>query len=221
MVNTYSDGNVVDITAHRLDNRTDACSKLEAYWQSLCAGRIMPYREEIDPRGLNGVLSQIFLVERIAPGTARFRVAGQDLNDLMGFDLRGMPMSSIVQPGARQRLSDTLRALFDEPARVELTLDGGKTLRHGRVAARLVCLPLRDRTGSVGRAIGCLAAGGATTRTPQRFDIVGELRRTLIGYGGPAPTTTPAFSLDAADATLEAAQRKKDKRAHLQVVSSN
>lgn len=220
MINPYSDENVVDLTARRHSNQTDAFSELEAYWQTLCAGRIMPYRDEVDPRGLNGSLSQIFLIERIAAGTARFRVAGQDLNDLMGFDLRGMPMSSIIRTEARQRLSDTLRALFDEPARVELTLDSGKSLLRGRVAARLVCLPLRDRTGSVGRAIGCLAAGGAKIRTPQRFDIVGELRRTLIGYGGPKPTT-PAFSLEDAEATFEAAHRKKDKRAHLQLVSSN
>lgn len=215
MVNTYSSENIVDLAAHRQGNRTDAVSELETYWQTLCAGRIMPYRDEVDPRGMSGALSQIFLIERIAPGTARFRVAGQDLTDLMCMDLRGMPMSCIIRPEGRQRLSDTLKALFDEPARVELTLEGGKSLLRGRIAARLVCLPLRDRTGSVGRAIGCLAAGGAKVRAPQRFDIVGELRRTLIGYGKTA--ASPAVS-DAA--AIEAAQRKRDERAHLQVVSS-
>lgn len=217
MVDTYPSEKVVDLATHRQGHRTDAFSELETYWQTLCAGRIMPYRDEVDPRGLSRALSQIFLIERIAPGTARFRVAGQDLTGLMGMDLRGLPMSCIIRPEGRQRLSDTLKALFDEPARVELTLDGGASLLRRRVAARLVCLPLRDRTGSVGRAIGCLAASGAQARTPQRFEIVGELRRTLIGYGETAPAI-PGFSVDA---ETEAAQRKKEERAHLQIVSSN
>ena len=212
--------NIIDLAARRQDNRTDAFFELETYWQALCAGRIMPYRDEIDPRGLSGALGRIFLIERIAPGTARFRVAGQDVSEIVGMDLRGMPMSCLVRPEGRQRLSDSLKALFDEPARIELSLDGGKSLLRGATAARLVCLPLRDRSGSVRRAIGCLAADGAKVQAQQRFDIVGELRRTLIGYGEVAPQV-PASSSDVADAALEAAHPKKAKRAHLQVVSSN
>lgn len=216
MLHTDPSEKIINLATRRRVNHTDAFSELETYWQTLCAGRIMPYRDEVDPRGLSGALGQVFLVERIAPGTARFRVAGQDLAEIMGMDLRGMPISCIIRSEGHERLSETLKALFDEPARIELTLDSGRSLLRTRITPRMLCLPLRDRDGSVRRAIGCLVAGGAKARPEQRFDIVGELRRTLIGYGEVAPEP-PASS----GATLQAEHRKKDQRACLQVVVSN
>jgi len=37
-------------------------------------------RSQIDPRGLEQVLPSAFILERIAPGVARFRIAEHHLN---------------------------------------------------------------------------------------------------------------------------------------------
>ena len=64
----------------------------------------LPRRAEIDPRAIDSALADIFLIERIAPGLARFRVAGRRLSALMNMDVRGMPLSAIIAPAHRDDL---------------------------------------------------------------------------------------------------------------------
>ena len=61
----------------------------------------MPLRSEIDPRGLKGALEYCFVLERIAPGLARLRVAGSHLGDLMGMEVRGMPITAFYDENGR------------------------------------------------------------------------------------------------------------------------
>jgi hypothetical protein len=68
-------------------------AELRAYWEALREGEMLPRRDRVDPRGIAGALEHSFLIERIAPGVARFRISGMVFNDLMGMDIRGMPMS--------------------------------------------------------------------------------------------------------------------------------
>lgn len=224
MARMSSNDGVIDLTAHRRSGSADCFAELETYWQTLCAGRIMPYRDEVDPRGLAGALQNVFLVERIAPGMAQFRLAGQHLVNLMGTDLRGMPLGAMFSPQGRNRIEDSLHALFDEPARVELTLDGGRFLLRKQLTARMLLLPLRDRDGIVRRGVGCFAASSGAIRTPQTFDIMNETRRTLVGYGT-LPTEPPATAGGGEHARPDVAARRtptaKDRRAALRLVASN
>jgi hypothetical protein len=167
-------------------------SELEAYWQSLCKGRIMPQRSEIDPRGIVGALDRTFLVERVAPGVARFRLAGMHLSDLMGMEVRGMPLTCFFLPGARAAIAEAVEAVFSEPARVDLWLTRARGMLQRATAARMLLLPLRDDHGQVTRAIGCLSASATTGSPPHRFTITSDNRQTLIGYGQrPDGVTTP------------------------------
>ncbi|MEL6992372.1 MAG: PAS domain-containing protein, partial [Pseudomonadota bacterium] len=50
--------------------------KLLAYWNALRVNLDVPRRCDVDPRGIAGILSRTFILERVAPGLARFRVAG-------------------------------------------------------------------------------------------------------------------------------------------------
>ncbi|MCU0901790.1 MAG: PAS domain-containing protein [Cypionkella sp.] len=77
-------------------------SEVRAYWEALRNGDMLPRRDRVDPRGIAGALEHSFLVERIAPGIARFRISGMIYNDLMGMDIRGMPMSCLFMGDARQ-----------------------------------------------------------------------------------------------------------------------
>ena len=80
---TDTSDDVIELSASRPGDGRDT-RKLLAYWSGLQDGRTVPKRADIDPRRIEGLLSDTFILERIAPGLARFRVAGANLAELMG-----------------------------------------------------------------------------------------------------------------------------------------
>lgn len=92
--------NVLSMTDHRTDIGFSALNQVESYWEALRGTRMMPKRSEIDPRGIESALEYTFILERIAPGMARLRIAGSHLSDLMGMEVRGMPLTSFITPTA-------------------------------------------------------------------------------------------------------------------------
>jgi len=154
---------------------------VRAYWQSLRQGAALPAREAVDPRGIAQGLESTFLLERVAPGVARFRVAGMHLHDLIGLDVRGMPLSTLFDPAARTRLSDGLEAVFSTPAILEMGLEAERGLGRPQLDGRMLLLPLTDMQGQTTLALGCLAMAGALGRAPRRFAVLGLRREAVIG----------------------------------------
>jgi hypothetical protein len=187
---TEGRSNVIDFTARRESAAPRPLREVEAYWELLRDGRLVPDRSEVDPRGFPGALAQSFLLERIAPSLARIRVTGRHLCDLMGIDMQGLPLTSLFLPEARPTVIEILSAVFEEPAVARATLSSPGGIGRRKLEARLLILPLRDDQGDVTRAVGCLVAEGAIGRTPRRFAVNGFQCQTLIGYGrrhGAAP----------------------------------
>ncbi|SER43374.1 PAS domain-containing protein [Tranquillimonas rosea] len=175
--------NVVPLFRGTKDGTGDAaCAAVERYWTQLSDGRLMPWRSEIDPRGIGSALDRTFLLERVAPGVARFRVAGTHLTDLLGMDVRGMPLTIFAGPAARDVFAEAVETVCEEPARVELGLRSPVGFRRNSVGARLLLLPLRDDDGQSNRILGCLSATAIPRRVPVRFDVTSDTRQTLIGY---------------------------------------
>lgn len=221
-------GNVIQLLTGQTQTADTGCfTEVEAYWTALCAGRLMPYRHEVDPRGIAGALGHVFLIERLAPGVARFRLAGQCLTDAMGMDIRGMPLTTFFTPAARGRLSEALESVFAEPARLELELESHRNGLRGPVKGRMMLLPLRGNNGEVDRAIGCFALDQTATQPVQRFDITDETRKTLVGYANlPEVEATPRSpQLDAefarADAARERLRHREVMRDRLTLLSSD
>ena len=186
--------NVVTMSDFLPDTGYPAISQVEAYWEALRAGRLVPKRSEIDPRGIEVALENAFVLERIAPGVARVRVAGSHLNDLMGMEVRGMPLTSFFTPDHRRMVADTLEEMFQMPARCSLNLCAPAAVGRPMLDARLLLLPLKSDLGDVSRALGCLVAKGSIGTAPRRFDIVGQRIEALIpGAELPArPAPVPA-----------------------------
>lgn len=157
-----------------------ALAEVRAYWEALAAGRMVPPRAEVNPRGIARALDTAFILERIAPSIARFRLAGSHLNDLVGMEVRGMPLTALFTPRARQRLASQLEAVFQGPSILEMGLVGEAGYGKPRLEARLLILPLTSDLGDVSRALGCCVAEGEIGRTPRRFEIVTE-RLTRLG----------------------------------------
>ena len=141
------------------------------YWTKMRQGGMVPRRADIDPRGIEPLLAEAFVAERIAPGLARLRIAGNHLTDLMGMEVRGMPLSSFILPEHRDGLADLLVDLFDAPALLDLELTSKGAGRGGALTGRMVLMPLRSDLGDVSRALGCLVTEGPLGREPHRFAI--------------------------------------------------
>lgn len=165
-------------------------AKVERYWNSVRNGRLVPSRCEIDPRGLDGVLDSAFILERIAGGLARFRIAGSSLNQFTGLELRHMPISSLFLPDSRAVLSEALNATFDEPAIVRMSLVAPTGFGRDHLEGEMILLPLRSDLGDIDRVLGAMTLGGRIGRTPRRVEIVSQERQSLVGYAGPNPVLT-------------------------------
>lgn len=151
--------------------RAEELAAFEAYWTSMRRNGDVPLRTEIDPRGIESLLSNAFVAEKIAPGIARMRIAGTHLCDVMGLEVRGMPISSLIEPEDRDRLADVLVDLFDRPATLRLTLAAKGGQEKTPLLGTMLILPLRSDLGDISRALGCLVTQGSIGTTPRRFAI--------------------------------------------------
>ncbi|WP_138464693.1 PAS domain-containing protein [Poseidonocella sp. HB161398] len=183
------DRDIVSLTSYKTTMQHSALSQLEAYWHGLRNGRVVPNRSDVDPRGIDRALEFAFILERIAPGMARFRLAGMHLNDLMGMEVRGMPLTSFFVADARRQVSDALEHVFEEPSIARFTLLAERGIGKPQNEAQLLILPLKSDLGDVSRALGCLVYDGEIGRTPRRFSVTSMSVEPLIA--GIEPASAP------------------------------
>lgn len=201
-----------------------ALAQVRGYWQRLRRrnGDALPNRSDIDPRGIDSALTCAFLAERIAPGMARFRLAGMHLADLMGMDVRGMPVSAMFDLDARPRLAEVLHQVFTVPGIGELWLESPRSLGRPALTGRMVLLPVRGE-GEAPLAFGCLVTDGPIGRAPRRLTITRAVVETLDMVPAEAPASRirlPHFAEDPAP-FLPPPPRAKPGRAHLRLVKSD
>lgn len=166
---------VTDIPQRR---RTDTATpqnatlqSLEKYWQALRHAQRIPSRNDIEPRQIDDALPHSFILQRVAPGVARMRVAGQQLHDLLKMDARGMPVSTFFVPEARDEIADLVENAFTSQAIVAVqVVSPGSLLRH-EVTGTMLLLPLRDAKGETTRILGALVTDGVRGNRPRRFEI--------------------------------------------------
>ena len=182
-------------------------AEVRAYWEGLRGGDGLPRRDQIDPRGIAGALDTVFLLERVAPGVARFRLAGMKINDLLGMDVRGMPLSAMIEPGGRNRMAEALESLFSGPAILTLGLEAEREVGRPALEAKLVLLPLISSRGPCDLALGCLATHGQTGRAPRRFAIAQLATEALVSIAAelerasrPQPPAPRLVQFDMAEA---------------------
>lgn len=171
--------NVVTMSDHQPHNGYAPLSLVEAYWEALRAGREMPKRAEIDPRGIESALEYAFILERVAPGVARLRIAGSHLHDVMGMEARGMPLTAFFEQESRTRVAGLLEEVFQTPGTAEIMMRSGGSLGQPALDARMVLLPLKSDLGDVSRILGCLVVVGELGTTPRRFDVRDTTMRRL------------------------------------------
>ncbi|AUC55537.1 MAG: PAS domain-containing protein [Sagittula sp.] len=227
---------IVSMTEREKARREAPLRQVETYWRGLCDGSSVPLRSQVDPRGMESALENAFLLERIAPSMAKIRVAGTHLNDLMGMQVAGMPLSSLIAPADRERFGQGVTALFADPAIVRIDLRAEAGFGKPDLEASLVLLPLRSDFGDLTRGLGALISHGRIGRTPRRFQVV-RMHISAAVSGTPAapglagtdvPQPRPAFevreeqrSFTPAPAAKTEEPRPTVQRGHLRLIVDN
>ncbi len=145
-----------------------------AYWSILRENGTTPKRSDVDPRALGDALPHVFLAELVAPRVARLRICGHKIEDLMGMDMRGMPLTVLFQGDARNAISEAVEQV-GHGARVILSLEGESGFGLPEVKATLALMPLADDTGRITRMMGVIERRGEPGRTPRRFGLATPL----------------------------------------------
>ncbi|MCX7559782.1 PAS domain-containing protein [Sulfitobacter sp. F26204] len=184
--------NVFAMTRFQSETGYSAIAQVEAYWEAVRGTRLLPKRSDIDPRGIEQALEYAFILERIAPGIARLRIAGNHLNDLMGMEVRGMPLTSFFAAADRPAISDMLEDVFQMPAMSTLKLTSPAAGGRPKLDARMILLPLKSDLGDVSRALGCFVSKGDMGLSPRRFDIV---TKTVLHITAGQPPARPSDPL--------------------------
>lgn len=146
-----------------------ALEELEAFWAALPRINGVPARRDIDPAIIGALLEDSFVLERVAPGVARCRVAGRNIGKLIGVEPRGMPLTAVFLPEARATLARHIEEVFTKPAIVELPLVAPRALGQPKLQGRILMLPLRDDHGRITRVLGMLSMSGRRGMGGRRF----------------------------------------------------
>ncbi|WP_304617771.1 PAS domain-containing protein [Paracoccus sp. (in: a-proteobacteria)] len=184
---------VIRLSDHGVAQGDSVLREMRRYWTLLRGGRAVPARSDVDPRGFSRSIDHAFILERIAPGAARIRLAGRHLIDLMGMEVRGMPICAFLNPSSRGRLSDVLESVFKAPQIAELRLASPAGYARPALTGRMLLMPLRSDLGDVTRALGCLVTEGETGVAPRRFDLVSDHVMPVI-EGGVTLAPSPSVS---------------------------
>ena len=175
-----------------LDGQGDALAhphllSLEAYWQKLREAGDIPARTDLNPARIEHVLPYTFILQRVAAGTARFRVAGQRLHDLLKMDPRGMPFSTLFDQDCHSDVRHVIEAVCADPAIIGLQVRSAATLLRPSLEGSVLLLPMRDTSGQMSRILGAIVTPDTTSHKPRRFAIRNDLPRRHDRLGAPRP----------------------------------
>lgn len=228
-------GQAVTLMNHDPAHADRVLREMRDYWSSLRSGKAVPARADVNPRGIARSLDYAFILERIAPGAARIRLAGRHLIDLMGMEVRGMPICSFLVGPSRGRLSDVLETVFKAPQIAHLHLHAKGGYARPALTAQMLLLPLRSDLGDVTRALGCLIADGDLGVAPRRFELISDTMIPVIEGGKtlePSPSVigfaedpasfdrTPPRIPDSAIPVAPAGETPEERRALFRVVAT-
>lgn len=197
--NTVTQDNVVALWQRRDAMINPIVSDFIRYWEGLRQGAAVPRRADVDPRDIRQALSYAFILDHLRPGTVRFRLAGQHLTQLMGMDVRGMPLRSFFELSDRKRLMEHVEMVFEGPCSLDIDLVSDAQGR-APLEGRMTLMPLTDNKGQVSRALGIMVTDGVIGLPPRRFRI----RRPALHPIQPGKPVAPAAGFNEATPPYDA-----------------
>lgn len=163
-----------------------ALAQVEAYWNDLRTFGQLPSRDDVKPSALSGALEYVALINRVDTGIFRVRFAGRHICDLMGMEVRGMPLTALIRPGQRHLLADALENVASGQSLTRLSLC------TNAVRGELLLLPLAPDARGQTHILACFVSTASAAHAPCRFDIT-DVREEVLSVGA-EPITVPARS---------------------------
>lgn len=157
------------------------------YWTSLREGADLPHRSALDPKEMKTILGHSMILDRVRHGTVRVRLGGRVMQQIMGMEVRGLPMRAFFDLQDRGRAVALIEKVFDGPCSLELDLISQTDA--GLVTGRMLVLPLRDAVGAVTKAMVVFVTDRPVTDAPRRFGVTNS---TLVAL--PTGSAAPVYS---------------------------
>ncbi len=164
---------IISLSAFRPGQKVNALRLVEGYWTALRDDGELPKRSQVSPRGLSDVLENVFILERVAPGVARFRIAGSVFTHLTGMDVRGVPISAFFRTSGRKDIAAALEACFDTPTVVEMKLIARSLQRAPAVTGHMIFLPMQCDLGRTSRVLGAVHMDAPLISDAYRLEMEG------------------------------------------------
>lgn len=149
-----------------------AFTRLRQHWNSLRDTVHQPPKaRDVQPHILGAALPFVFLVENLGGEILRLKLGGTHLCDVMGMELRGMPLRCFFAYNERPRFAAAVEPVFTGPAELDIRLQSSYSGIEPPVLARMILLPLQSASGMIDRAIGAFVTKGPLNHAPYRFEI--------------------------------------------------
>lgn len=177
------DRDVADHHAHR----APILARAERYWESLRRDGAIPPRSALDPRAMGPLLAHAMVLDRLRHGTVRVRLGGDVARDLMGMDVRGLPVRAFFAMPDRARALAAIEAVFDRPSWLEMDLISDDAAPM--LTASMLVLPLLDAAGQPTKALALLVPDRQAGIGPRRFAVTTAKETSLPGAA--AETAAP------------------------------
>ncbi|MEM7398763.1 MAG: PAS domain-containing protein [Pseudomonadota bacterium] len=130
-------------------------AKLYAYWNAIRNGRIAPQRFEVDPGRISALLRETFIAEYCGFFAFKFRLAGTEVCQHFGRELRGLDLLSLWSLEDRRSVFATLESVVSHGAVGHGTFIG-ITNNNREAAFEFVFLPLIHSGTTINRILGAL-----------------------------------------------------------------
>ncbi|WP_299815341.1 PAS domain-containing protein [uncultured Jannaschia sp.] len=167
------------------------------YWNTLREGADLPRRTALDPRAMSHIIGHAMILDRVHNGAIRARLGGHVMNDLMGMDVRGLPVRAFFELRDRDRAVELVNQVFETPASLEMDLLS-QSPTGALLTGRMLFLPLLDSAGAPTKALSVLVTDRVVSDPPRRFGITNATMvplQTASMRAMPACRAAPASDL--------------------------
>ena len=129
---------------------------LYSYWNKVRGTRPVPARQEIEPGDIRHILPDLFILEHSPSGDIRIRLAGTNICNLFGRELRGSLFADLWDAGSREGLireaKDVMAKLSPAVFAAEARSASGDVER-----VEISLFPLTSAGAAADRLIGAVA----------------------------------------------------------------
>lgn len=130
---------------------------LYRYWNRIREGRPAPRRFDVDPSQISQILDETLILERVDLETFRFRLAGTQIRDIFGLELKGVDFAALwPNPADRVALDCSLSRVVHQCGAARIEFDA-RDADGRRAAFEMLLLPLFHTGETIDRCIGSIA----------------------------------------------------------------